>query len=189
MSGGGAEGGLVEAEGLHGFFEAAEWVWQIGHAIEESVGLSDEEVVPLQRRGDVPGPVGLAVFEESPAALVDFDFQAAVLAVNLEGVFVGCLELIDGIGGEDIAVARGDVHGIFYGDAIEREVSGIAEEAGARADEPLDGIDHVGERVLDGTAAEVMAGVVDLAVSRAEGREMLAGRAGDVEWLAERTLQ
>ena len=82
-------------------------------------------------------------------------------------------------------MAGHQVDGVFDINAVEELVLRIRGDFSRRAHDPLDGVDDVRERVLDGASAGGAVFVVDVPVSRAIQREVLPTDGSDVQGLAE----
>ena len=77
-----------------------------------------------------------------------------------------------GIAGQHLAVTGGNADSVLDADSFEGLMCGVAEDAGGRAEKPLDRVDIMSEGILDAAPAGFVPGVVNLTVSRAERGEM-----------------
>ena len=110
-----------------------------------------------------------------------FDFDAAVLAVDVQCIFIRCLKLRHRVTDHHRTMAGSDVHRVLNRDAFESLMRRIAIHPCAGSEQPLDGIREVRERILNDAAAGLAACVVDLAIGRTKGGEVLAGDGGGLE--------
>jgi hypothetical protein len=112
----------------------------------------------------VPGPVFLPESQDPPAALVKLDLHAAFGSVELERGFVGRLKLVEGVVDHHVAVAGAEVDGVLDGHLGQHLVAAVTEHAVGGADDALDPIRGVRERILNGAAAHAAIAVISLRV-------------------------
>ncbi len=87
--------------------------------------------------------VGPGLGLPSPAVVDVFEPGRPLLAGDRDCRLVGGLVLVQREAAEDASVAGQDVDGVFDRDPRQSEMRGVSDEARHRADEPLDGVDHV----------------------------------------------
>ena len=95
------------------------------------------------------------------------------MEIELEDI--GRLELVERVADERASVAGGDSDGVLDLDALKHLVAGVAEHALGGADEPLDEVGGVRERILNRAAALGAVAVVDFAICRTKRGEVLPG--------------
>jgi len=111
----------------------------------------------------------------APAVVMILEFNAALLAVELNRNFVRGLKLIQ-IVADDRAIlaARDNGYGVFDFDSCEHLMISFAKEGGGGAGDPFEQVHHVSHRILNRATALRVIAVVDFAVSRAKSWEMLS---------------
>src|SRR5262249_34285405 len=125
----------------------------------------------------------------APAVVVEFAANGAPFADDGERELVWRLVLIETVIRQDRTMTREEMHGVLDFDAFENQVGGIDDQTVHRPAQPFASIDDVSERVLDGAAAGGAVGVVDTAVGRTVGGEVLATHGHELDGPTEPTRE
>ena len=130
-------------------------------------------------------PVAAGLDHPAPAVPMELASRGAAFADHGQGHLVGGLMLVEAVAGKHFAMPCQDVGGVFDRHAVEDLMGRVGHQAIDRPDEPLSGVEQMRQRVLNGSSATGSIGVVDCPISRAIGREMLAGNSQQLHGLAE----